>query len=717
MSEKTSARKTELTVSDTDRLQNANTEDDTKRAATLLGLDIAPPDPTTAAADAPVSVPSPAVQPATDAPTTGASAPASTPSVASELTLSPPARPPAPGFADTLIRGFAAYCGTTSEKLAQCTPVHAFRDNGQDVLAFTCQRGSKGQFSCKYHMFVTPQGIPTGHGRWAPVAQKGIFGGATLKDYEAEDDVIVTGSIANAVAFQSQGRPAIAIPNWEGWHEPYALELLRGKVIRIFGETERDVGEMMAVFAPSAVLERSTIAVPQWTPAERSRLRDVTAACISAPVACAFEKAQPAKVRFAELKARLQAEHLVRCSGLIEDNDVLGRLGRDLEQLGFTGYTKEAQLIFMGLTSRVLDRPISIFVKGSSATGKSHLIDTVKRFFPPEAYFAVSSFTPKALVNCEEDFSHRIIIVTELDGCDSKDCAYTLRTLLSENKLVHMASSGSTTHPKEKPGPTGLMLTSTKLNWNEENETRMLSVTMPDDSAHTQLVLEAIGRTAAGETNPEAVDFDAWCEFQRMLDAGRPWKVIVPFAPALSLLIPPVACRLRRDFNVLLTMIKVNALVHYAQRETMAGVLFTTLDDYESVQRKFGGLFAETVENTVPRRVRSIVAAVREIMEAGSVNGASVNALVQKLSRDKGGISRRVKEAVGLGFLAICEGSNNRSKRIVLRDPLPEDRTLLPTRQQVEAKWQEMQAARSEAVAETDKQPPVAAEGTTDKAA
>lgn len=626
---------------------------------------------------------------------------------------SPPAAPAtsAPGFAETLIAGFAQHCGITPEKLTQFVPVQAYDDNGQAVLAFVCHGGARGQVESKYHLFVDAHGIPTGFGRWVAEGRTGIFGTESLKEFDTEDCVIVTGNIADAIAFHVQGRPALAIPGWEGWNETHASQLLAGKVIRIFARTEGELPQIRQVFEHSAMIERSAIAAPQWTPEEKSRMRDVAAACIREPVVYALEKAQPATAKFAELKKRQQAEHAVKCSGLLEAGDILGRLKRDLEQLGFAGYLKEAFLVFLAMTSRVLDRPISVFLKGSSSTGKSYTVDTVKRFFPPEAYFSCSSFTPKALVNSEENFAHRMIIVAELDGVASKECAYTLRTLVSENKLSHMASSGSATHLKEKPGPTGLILTSTKLKWHEENETRMISVTMPDDSTHTKLVLESMGLAAAGELKPGNVNLEVWGELQRMLDAGKPWTVLVPFAPALSSLIPPVACRLRRDFAMLLTMVKTHALLHYGQREKRDGAVIATLDDYDSIQKRFGGLFAETVEKAVPARVRATVLAVKELMEAGSVNGASLNALAQKLNRNKSTLSRNVKEAIGHGYLMTREGSGNCSERILLRDPLPEDRSLLPTRDELETKWAEMKAAKIAMAAEVDDQPATAENG------
>ena len=73
-------------------------------------------------------------------------------------------------------------------------------------------------------------------------------------------------------------------------------------------------------------------------------------------------------------------------------------------------------------------------MKSESSSGKSFLTDTVLKLFPPEAYISVSGLSPKALYYDEEDYKHRMLVVAEAAGM-GEDAEYTLRTLLSENRL------------------------------------------------------------------------------------------------------------------------------------------------------------------------------------------------------------------------------------------------------------------------------------------
>jgi hypothetical protein len=52
-----------------------------------------------------------------------------------------------------------------------------------------------------------------------------------------------------------------------------------------------------------------------------------------------------------------------------------------LEACGVVGEEKIAKLCYLALTSRVLERPVSLAVKGPSSGGKSYVTGQVLRFF------------------------------------------------------------------------------------------------------------------------------------------------------------------------------------------------------------------------------------------------------------------------------------------------------------------------------------------------
>src|ERR1700744_6405552 len=82
-------------------------------------------------------------------------------------------------------------------------------------------------------------------------------------------------------------------------------------------------------------------------------------------------------------------------SKLLKTENILTKLESDFRRAGWVGDTSNLLIIFLAMVSRLLKAPVSILIKGSSASGKSEAIKVVLRFMPPEAYRLTSSLSPK----------------------------------------------------------------------------------------------------------------------------------------------------------------------------------------------------------------------------------------------------------------------------------------------------------------------------------
>lgn len=71
------------------------------------------------------------------------------------------------------------------------------------------------------------------------------------------------------------------------------------------------------------------------------------------------------------------------------------------------------RLVYLCLTSRFLDRPMSMAIKGASSVGKSYAVQQTLPFFPERAYHALSSMSERALAYDTEPLQHRILILYE----------------------------------------------------------------------------------------------------------------------------------------------------------------------------------------------------------------------------------------------------------------------------------------------------------------
>jgi len=378
----------------------------------------------------------------------------------------------------------------------------------------------------------------------------------------------------------------------------------------------------------------------------------------------------PPPLSIEELEAA--ADDLISCP------NILNRFGEAVESIGLVGETKNAKILFLSLTTRTFERPVSVAIKGASSVGKSHTIECVLKHFPPEAYFERTGLSEKALAYSEEDFRHRHIVIYEAAGMNSDFGSYLIRSLLSEGRLIYefveKTKFGMRPRLIEKPGPTGLITTTTSARLHPENETRLLSLASKDDKNQTEAVIRALAEDASGEGKDKPTNFTKWHALQRWILAGE-CRVVVPFAVELGQLIPPIAVRLRRDFTLLLSLIKAYALLHRKTRlADERGRVLATLEVYTVVRGLIADLFAEGIAATVPKTVRETVEAVKAL---GGVD-VSLTVVAAKLQLDKNPTHHRVRKAIERGFLVNNEPAKGRPLKLCIGDPIPDTTEILP---------------------------------------
>lgn len=511
--------------------------------------------------------------------------------------------------------------------------------------------------------------------RWRSGSRPTLYGLWRLAGSKPQSLVLVEGeSDAHTLWFHEIA--ALGLPGAAAWNEQRDAPHLDG------------ISTVYVVVEPDAGGE----AVKRWV--SRSRLRervrlvvlgehkDVSALHLadSKRFRERWEAACGAAVSWTDL-ARQEADVLREaawniCRELAHAPDILQRFTEALAHSGVTGETKTAKLIFLALVSRVLDRPVSVAVKGPSSGGKSFLVDKVLAFFPAMAYYALSAMSEHALAYSEEPLAHRFLVVFEATGLQGDFQSYLVRSLLSEGRIryetVEKTQEGMKPRLIEREGPTGLIVTTTAIRLHPENETRLLSVTVSDTKAQTAAVLDALA-----EDGGQPVDLAPWRALAEWL-AGGEHRVVIPYAKALAEQIPPVAVRLRRDFKAVLILIQAHALLHRASRAQDAqGRIVATLADYTAVRELVADLLAEGVGATVSPTVREAVEAVEELVRAAP-EGVTVTALAKALRLDKASASRRQRTAVEAGYLRNLESVRGKPARLVLGDPLPEGLEILP---------------------------------------
>ena len=126
-----------------------------------------------------------------------------------------------------------------------------------------------------------------------------------------------------------------------------------------------------------------------------------------------------------------------------------------------------AKLLYLAVTSRFLEQPVSVAVKGPLSGGKSYLTERVLGFFPESGYYSLTAMSERALAYSDEPLSNRFLVIYDAAGMNSDFQTYLIRSLLSEGKVryetVEKTADGLKPRLIERAGPTGLITTTTRL--------------------------------------------------------------------------------------------------------------------------------------------------------------------------------------------------------------------------------------------------------------
>ncbi|MCF0241138.1 MAG: hypothetical protein HUK25_00780, partial [Treponema sp.] len=122
---------------------------------------------------------------------------------------------------------------------------------------------------------------------------------------------------------------------------------------------------------------------------------------------------------------------------LLCDRNIFRRITDDMTRMGYVGEELNKVLMYLCASSRKLDDPISVLILSQSASGKSYLVDTVKKLMPPEDVISVTSLSDQAL-NYIDSLMHKFLILGEAVHSDTIE--YQIREMLSGKELSRLVT-------------------------------------------------------------------------------------------------------------------------------------------------------------------------------------------------------------------------------------------------------------------------------------
>ena len=328
-----------------------------------------------------------------------------------------------------------------------------------------------------------------------------------------------------------------------------------------------------------------------------------------------------------DTKVELDPDERAAALELLCASDLTDRIVADFEQVGVVGEATNLLVGYLAATSRLLRRPLAVIVQSTSAAGKSQLMDAVLGFMPPEDLVRFSAMTGQSLYYLgESDLAHKVLAIAEEEGAER--AAYALKLLQSEGELS-IASTGKdnasgrlVTHEYSVRGPTGIFLTTTAIDVDEELLNRCLVLTVDEDREQTRAIHTAQRRAhtldglLAKTRSSELLALHR--NAQRLLE---PLAVVNPFADRLGF--ADVATRTRRDHVKYLTLISAIALLHQHQRQrktaTIDGAAVTYIEatgsDIELANQLAADVLGRSLDE-LPPQTRRLLDLLHEMVSA-----------------------------------------------------------------------------------------------------
>src|SRR5215216_2395498 len=296
--------------------------------------------------------------------------------------------------------------------------------------------------------------------KWRSGDKPGPYGLRLLEESHNAGYVVLVEGESDCHTLWFHEIPALGIPGASNWRDEWATYL--DGIEKVYAVIEPDQGGdtlREKLTGCEAIRERLHLL-------ELVEHKDPSALNLTDPdmfrerFAVALERAKPWVELEREQAEATSHEAWEQCKELAKASNILERFAAELAKSGVAGESRIAKLLYLAVTSRLLEKPVSIALKGPSSGGKSHVVERVLSFVPESAYYALTAMSERTLAYSEEPIKHRFLVIYEAAGMSGDFATYLMRSLLSEGRVryetVEKTSEGMKPRLIEREGPTGL---------------------------------------------------------------------------------------------------------------------------------------------------------------------------------------------------------------------------------------------------------------------
>ena len=245
----------------------------------------------------------------------------------------------------------------------------------------------------------------------------------------------------------------------------------------------------------------------------------------------------------------------------LHDPKFLYNASRKVTEMGVVGEKRIKVLLILGCITRHTPEPVSIILKAPTGTGKTTLVRSVIRLFPPDCVIERAGLSKKALVHGKGSLSNKILFINEY-RC-GKDAQQLIRLTQSGEDIKHeyttIAGRRRKTEVAERVGTPVVLTTTTDEVIFADDASRFLAVHVDDSPKQNLAIL--LSRATKPRPN-DVADLPIWQAAMAKIkckaaDFRNPPKWLLDVARRL----PLNDVRVRRDWSRILSFCNAAALL------------------------------------------------------------------------------------------------------------------------------------------------------------
>ncbi len=315
-----------------------------------------------------------------------------------------------------------------------------------------------------------------------------------------------------------------------------------------------------------------------------------------------------------DLKKVLTKEEEEEALSFLTSPNLLKNTSQLLAKSGIIGEQSNALILYLAMTSRKCNDPLSVICLAKSGEGKSYLMEKVAACMPSHELLENTQFSENSFYYYKrEEIRGKVFLIEDLDGAQA--VLYPIRELQSKKKISKTVTvkdkngvNRSTTLVVE--GPVSVIGCTTKERIYEDNANRSILIYLDHSKEQDKKILAYQKEQKANLIDKQQERY-IQSKLQDVQSVLEPVKIVNPYALLIDL--PKEIFKPRRTMSLLLNFIEAITYYHQKQREEQViketGEVFieTTPEDIE--------LSFELLKETLFRKSDELSGAIRNFYE------------------------------------------------------------------------------------------------------